>query len=135
MKWQYFTESSDENRCKLNSHKRSLDQNISTFPDTLYFRQARAMLLIGLSFCSCSVDSRCHVSDGKTKYCHRCFLIGSLAINLSNQLRCETQIHCNRGGHNYMAWHLCNFVAKNLHKSIWRNITNHKRKITQPNGN
>ena len=36
--------------------------------------------LFALGFCWCSVDSRGHVTDGKTKSYHRCFFNGSFVI-------------------------------------------------------
>ena len=79
-----FTKSSDEKRCKLNTSETSLDRVNSTSQGTWWLRQARAMLLIALRLCWCSVDSPNHVTDGKTKSYHRCFLIGSFAISVTN---------------------------------------------------
>ena len=130
-----FTKSSDEKRCKLNTSETSLDRVISTSQGTWWLRQARAMMLIEIRFCWCSVDLRHHVNDGKTNSYDRWFLFDSFAISVTNSLRCETQIHRNRGGYKYMARQLCKFIAINLPKSIWQNITNHLCKITKPNEN
>ena len=75
-----FTKSSDEKRCKLNTSETSLDQNISTSQGRWWFWQVRAVLLIALRLCRCSVDWRGYVTDNKTNCYRRSFLIGWFAV-------------------------------------------------------